>query len=123
MTNLLTNLWTARVLAIVGLLAGYIPIAATFDHIGDGQFVLIDSSVHSWYHFFREGVADLTASAVILFIMFAAPKYRNPALWWVMLITMFGLYAPFWGAEIAHLQMAVPALLGCFLAKKHYFNT
>ena len=136
MKQLLTNLWTARVLVIIGLLAGYIPIAFTFGHIGDAQHLLIDSSSHSWHHFFREGVGDLGASAVILFIMFAAPKFRNPAMWWVMLITMFGLYAPFWigapfmdelaapsmTAEIAHLQMAVPALLGCFLARRHYFT-
>lgn len=136
MNKLLTNLWTARVLVIIGLVAGLFPIAFTFDHIGNAQHLLIDSSTHSWHHFFREGVGDLGASAVILFVMFAAPKFRNPALWWVMLITMFGFYAPFWigapfmdelaapsmTAEIAHLRMAVPALLGCFLAKRHYFN-
>jgi len=135
MKKLLTNLWTARVLVILGLLAGYIPIVFTFGHIGDEQHLLIDSSPHSWHHFFREGVGDLAATVVILFIIFAAPRFRNPALWWVMLITMFGFYAPFWigapfmdelaapsmTAEIAHLRMAVPALLGCFLARRHYF--
>ena len=139
MTKLLTNFWTARVLIIIGLLAGYIPISSTFDHIGDVESLLTEASFlpsHSYYHFFREGVGDLAASAVILLIIFAEPKFRNPAMWWVMLITMFGFYAPFWigapfmtelrapfiGAEIAHLQMAVPALLGCFLAKRHYFS-
>jgi hypothetical protein len=51
-----------------------------------------------------------------------------------MLILMIGFYAPFWvgtpfnaalgapnmSAEINHLQMAVPALLGCFLSKRHF---
>jgi hypothetical protein len=51
-----------------------------------------------------------------------------------MLILMIGFYAPFWvgtpfmaelgspnrAAEINHLQMAVPALLGCFLAKPRF---
>ena len=83
-----------------------------------------------------EGVGDLAATAVILAIILAAPKFRNPALWWVMLITMFGIYAPFWigtpfnsdlsaphmKAEIAHLKMAVPAVIGCFLARRHYFE-
>ena len=68
--------------------------------------------------------------AAILVILFAAPKFRTPLTWWVMLILMIGFYAPFWAgtpfmaelaapnraAEINHLQMAIPALLGCFLA-------
>ena len=135
MKKLLTNLWTARVLVIIGLLAGYIPIGSTFNHIGSAQHLLINSSPHSWHHFFREGMGDLAATAAILLIMFAAPRFRNPAMWWVMLIIMIGFYAPFWvgvpfmaelaapsmSAEIAHLRMAVPALLGCFLARRHYF--
>ncbi len=136
----LTNIWTARVLVMFGLVAGYVPISSTFDHIGDQDSLLTETSFlpsHSYYHFFREGVGDLTASAVILAIMFMAPKFRSPAMWWIMLITMFGFYAPFWigapfmvelrapfiGAEIAHLRMAIPALLGCFLVRRHYFST
>ncbi len=75
--------------------------------------------------------------AVILAIMFLAPKFRSPAMWWIMLVTMFGFYAPFWigapfmaelrapfiGAEIAHLRMAIPAVLGCLLVRRHYFIT
>lgn len=138
--ELIRNFWTARVLVIFGLLAGYVPIGSTFDHIGDPEMLLVEEAFlqhHSYYHFFREGMGDLAASAVILFILFAAPKFRNPAMWWVMLITMFGFYAPFWigapfmaelrapfiGAEIAHLRMAVPAVIGCFLARRQYFNT
>jgi hypothetical protein len=70
----------------------------------------------------------------ILVIVFAAPRYRTPVAWWVMLILMIGFYAPFWvgtpfmaelaapsmAAEIAHLRMAVPSVLGCFLAYRHF---
>jgi hypothetical protein len=52
-----------------------------------------------------------------------------------MLILMLGFYAPFWvgvpfmaelgapsfAAEINHLSMAVPSLLGCFLARRHFW--
>ena len=54
-----------------------------------------------------------------------------------MLIAMFGIFAPFWigapfmtelratniNAEIAHLRMAAPAVIGCFLAKRYYFES
>jgi hypothetical protein len=53
-----------------------------------------------------------------------------------MLILMIGFYAPFWvgtpfmaelaapnrGAEINHLQMAIPALIGCFLSRRHFWG-
>lgn len=137
--ELLTNFWTARVLVIVGLFFGYRPLWRTFEHIGDPNFLLVETAflqTHSYYHFFREGFGDLAGIAVILAIMFTAPKYRNPALWWVMLITMFGIFAPFWigapfmpelsapniNAEIAHLKMAVPAVIGCFLARRYYYE-
>ena len=140
--KLLFNLWTARGLVIVGFLAAYTPVGATFRHIGNENTRMITSSTHSWHHFFREGFregfGDLGAMAAILVILFAAPRFRNPTMWWIMLILMFGFYAPFWvgtiavcasrmselgapsmGAEIAHLQTAVPAVLGCFLARRH----
>lgn len=51
-----------------------------------------------------------------------------------MLILMIGFFAPFWvgvpfmaelaapslSAEIQRLQMAIPAVLGCFLARRHF---
>ena len=137
--KLLTDFWTARVLVIVGLLYGYKPISVTFSHIGKENYLLAETAsipTHSYYHYFREGVGDLAATAVILAIIFAASKFRNPAMWWIMLITMLGIYAPFWigmpfnsdlsaphmKAEIAHLKMAVPALIGCFLARRYYYE-
>ncbi len=136
--KLLWNLWTARGLVIIGFLVGYGPVGATFRHIGNDRFLLTPEATldvtHSWHHFLREGFGDLGAMVAILIILFVAPRYRNPAMWWVMLVLMIGFYAPFWvgvpfmaelaapsmNAEIAHLSMAVPSLLGCFLAKRHY---
>ena len=136
--KLLWNLWTARGLVIIGFLVGYGPVGATFRHIGNDRFLLTPEATldvtHSWHHFLREGFGDLGAMVAILIILFVARRYRNPAMWWVMLVLMIGFYAPFWvgvpfmaelaapsmNAEIAHLSMAVPSLLGCFLAKRHY---
>ena len=132
--KLLFNLWTARGLVVVGFLAAYTPVVQTFSHIGNENMRLISSSTHSWHHFFREGFGDLSAMIAILVILFAAPRLRNPTTWWIMAILMFGFYAPFWvgtpfmaelaapsrGAEIAHLQTAVPAVLGCLLARRHF---
>ena len=132
----LTNIITCRVLVVFGLVAGFGPVGATFRHIGSEQHLLAGGSTHSWHHFFREGMGDVAATIVIAMIIFAAPRFRNPMLWWVMIVTMLGLYSPFWvgvpfmaelaapsmGAEIAHLAMAVPALLGGLLAKRHYFG-
>ena len=129
MMKLFHNLWTARVFVIFGFLAGYAVVGGTFQHIGAEWAV-----THSWYHFFREGFGDLGAMAAILVILFAAPQHRSPAMWWVMLILMVGFYAPFWVgmpfmaelaapntiSEIRHLSMAVPALIGCFLARRHF---
>ena len=135
--KLLFNLWTARGLVIVGFLAAYTPVVQTFSHIGNERMRLISSSTHSWHHFFREGFGDLGAMAAILVILFAAPRFRSPTMWWVMLILMFGFYAPFWigvpfmaelaapnmAAEIAHLLTAVPAVAGCILARRHFTTT
>jgi hypothetical protein len=74
--------------------------------------------------------------AAILVILFAAPQHRTPIAWWVLLILMLGFYGPFWigvpfdpaygapnmSAEINHLSMALPALVGAFLARRHYIT-
>lgn len=136
----LTSIWTARILVIAGFLAGWNSLGATVGHMGNELFLLTPNAplaaTHSWHHFFRELGGDFGAMAAILLILFAAPKYRTPVTWWVMLILMIGFYAPFWvgvpfnpalgapnmGAEINHLSMAIPALLGCFLAWRHFLG-
>ena len=141
MKRLLANLWTARVLVIIGFLAGWNSLGATVGHVGNDRFLLVDTAplvqTHSWHHYFRELGGDFAAMAAILIILFAAPRFRTPVTWWVMLILMLGFYAPFWvgtpfmpelgapnrDAEIYHLSMAIPALLGCFLAKRHFRET
>ncbi|MGD8340542.1 MAG: hypothetical protein PVH89_07140 [Gammaproteobacteria bacterium] len=134
----LKGIWPARVLVIAGFLFGRNSIGATVTHIGNDLFLLVPDSpngpAHSWHHFFRELGGDFGAMAAILLILFAAPKYRTPVTWWVMLILMIGFYAPFWAgvpfmaelgapslaAEINHLMMAVPTLIGCALAWPHF---
>jgi hypothetical protein len=136
--KILTNLWTARVLVIIGFLAGWNSLSATARHIGNDAFLLVPEAPlaqsHAWHHYFRELGHDFATMAAILVILFVAPRFRTPASWWVMLILMLGFYAPFWvgvpfmpelgapnrDAEINHLAMAIPALLGCLLAKRHF---
>ena len=120
----LINFWTARVLVIVGCIYGYKPIEVTFSHIGKENYLLTEMSsilTHSYYHYFREGMGDVAAIVVILTIMF---------------ITMVGIFAPFWvgmpfnsdlsaphmKAEIAHLKMAIPLVIGYFLARRYYYE-
>jgi len=137
----LTNIWTARALVIIGFLAGWNSLSATVGHMGNELFLLVDSAplaqTHSWHHFFRELGGDFGAMAAILLILFAAPQHRTPVTWWVMLLLMVGFYAPFWigvpflaelgapnvDAEINHLSMAIPSLIGCFLARRHFVDS
>jgi hypothetical protein len=132
------RLWIARGLVIVGFLAGWNSLGATVGHIGNDLFLFVADSpngpAHSWHHFFRELGGDFGAMAAILMILFAVPRYRSPLAWWVMLVLMIGFYAPFWvgapfmaelgapsrAAEINHLVMAVPTVIGCFVAWPFY---
>ena len=141
MVQYLTNIWTARVLVIIGFLAGWNSLSATVSHMGNDLFLLVDTGplaqTHSWHHFFRELGGDFGAMAAVLLILFAAPKYRTPVTWWVMLLLMIGFYAPFWvgvpfdpalgapsmAAEVNHLAMAIPALLGCFLSRGNFYSS
>jgi hypothetical protein len=134
----LKSIWPARILVIAGFLLGWNSLSATVTHIGSDAFLLVNAApvaqTHSWHHFFRELGGDFGAMAAVLVILFAAPKYRTPVIWWVMLILMIGFYAPFWigtpfmaelaapnfSAEINHMMMAIPALVGCFVAWPHY---
>ena len=135
MKSFLTNFWTARVLIIVGFLLGWGSLSATARHIGSERHLLVAGiQSHSWHHFFRELGGDFGAMLAIMVILFAVQRVRTPMSWWVMLILMIGFYAPFWvgtpflpelgapsrGAEVNHLMMAIPALLGCFLSKRHF---
>jgi hypothetical protein len=134
----ITDIWTGRVLIIAGFLFGWNSLSATVGHMGNDLFLLTPDApidpTHSWHHFFRELGGDFGAMLAILVIVFAAPKFRTPVTWWVMLILMIGFYAPFWvgvpfmpelgapnmSAEINHLLMAIPSLLGCFLIKGQF---
>lgn len=136
--NLLKNIWLGRALIIVGFLAGYNSISATVRHLGNDAFLLVANSpngpTHSWHHFLRELGGDFGAMVAILVIIFAAAKNRTPVAWWVMLILMIGFYAPFWigtpfnpaygapnaSAEINHLMMAIPPVIGALLLKSHF---
>ena len=139
--SILKNIWTARVLVIAGFLLGWGSIGATVGHVGNDRFLLVEGAplvqTHSWHHFFRELGGDFGAMAVILLILFAATRFRTPLTWWVMVILMVGFYAPFWigvpfmselaapnmRAEITHLSMAIPAVLGCILARRHFLES
>lgn len=132
------SIWIGRGLIVAGFLAGYNSIGATVRHLGNDAFLLVSNSpngpTHSWHHFLRELGGDFGAMAAILVIVFAAPRYRTPVTWWVMLILMIGFYAPFWigtpfdpaygapsmSAEINHLMMAIPPLIGCFVLWPHF---
>jgi hypothetical protein len=133
--TVLNSIWTARILILIGFLAGWNSLGATAGHIGNESTLLVAGvQTHSWHHFFRELGGDFGAMAAILLIMFAPARFRTPVTWWVVLILMLGFYAPFWagtpfmrelgapsvGAEINHLSMAIPAFLGCLLSKRHF---
>lgn len=74
--------------------------------------------------------------AAILLILFAAPRFRSPITWWVMLVLMLGYYAPYWvgvpfmaelgapslQAEVNHVSQAVPPLLGAVLGRRHFYG-
>lgn len=134
----LRSIWIGRGLIIAGFLAGYNSIGATVRHLGNDAFLLVAASpngpTHSWHHFLRELGGDFGAMAAILLVVFAAPAHRTRVTWWVMLILMIGFYAPFWvgtpfdpaygapnmSAEINHLMMAIPPLVGCFMLMPYF---
>lgn len=135
----LNHLRTAQVLVIIGFLAGWNSLGATFAHLGDPSTLMTGAGVptHSWHHFLRELGAQFGIMAGVLLILFMQPAQRSLRAWWVMLVLLLGFYAPFWigvpfnpaygapgmSAELNHLAMAVPALLGVFLARRHYRTT
>jgi hypothetical protein len=136
--SLLTDLRVARVLVVLGFLAGWTSLGATFDHVGNDAFVLTADTptvpTHAWHHYLRELGAQFGTMGAILLMLFAPAHFRTPVMWWAMLLLMLGFYGPFWagvpfnraygapglGADLVHLSMAVPALTGCLLAKRHF---
>lgn len=136
----LNRLNVARALTLIGFLIGLRSVGFTWAHIGDELFVLTADSrlavTHSWHHYFREVFGDVAAMVVILLILFVPKPLRRPAVWWSMLILLFGFYAPFWvgvpfmaelaapsrAAEIQHVLMALPPMIGVFLCRSYYFQ-
>ncbi|WP_276390742.1 hypothetical protein [Eudoraea chungangensis] len=134
------NLNIARTLLIIGLIVGLKSWWQTFSHIGDESYILIPEftkgKYHAWYHAFREAVGDLSAMLILLVLFFGKKSWRTPNSWWIGLILIIGYYAPFWigtpfvpelaaphmTAEMIHLGMAIPPIIGLFLAKKYFFN-
>ncbi len=139
MPAMLNRLNIARALTIIGFLIGLRSVGFTWAHIGDEMFVLTSETrlavTHSWHHYFREVFGDVAAMVVVLFILYAPKQLRQPVAWWSMLILLFGFYAPFWigvpfmaelaapsmSAEIQHIMMALPPLVGLFLCRSYYF--
>lgn len=134
--HILASLWAARALVLIGFVAGWGSLGATFEHIGDPSTLMTAAEVptHSWHHFLRELGAQFAIMAAMLVILGMQPAQRTPAAWWVMLILTLGFYAPFWiglpfdaaygapsmSAELNHLAMALPVLAGVLLAWRHY---
>jgi hypothetical protein len=136
--QILTSFWTARLLVLAGFLAGWTSLGASAGHIGDPATLMNAAGVptHSWHHFLRELGAQFGIMGAVLLVLFTTPAQRTATQWWVMLILLSGFYAPFWigvpfdpaygapgtGAELNHLAMAVPALHGVFLSRRHYIK-
>lgn len=134
--HILTSLWTARALVLLGFLAGCGSLGATFDHIGDPSTLMTAAEVptHSWHHFLRELGAQVGIMLAMLVLLAMTPAQRSPAAWRVLVILALGFYAPFWiglpfdraygapglAAELNHLAMALPVFAGVLLARRHY---
>ena len=139
MQQYLTRMNVARALTLFGFAIGLRSVYFTWSHIGNDLFLMTPDSplavTHSWHHFFREVFGDFGAMIGVLILLWAPEKLRAPTTWWVMLILLLGFYGPFWagtpfmaelaaptmGAEIQHLIMALPPLVGVFLVRKEYF--
>ncbi len=129
----------ARVLTIVGFFIGLRSVGFTWAHIGSDLFLLTPETplavTHSWHHYFREVFGDGAAMIVVLVLLYVPAQLRQPIVWWSMLILLLGFYAPFWvgvpfmaelaapsfSAELQHLAMAIPPILGAFVCRSEYF--
>ncbi|HEY5624005.1 MAG TPA: hypothetical protein VIV14_09600 [Gammaproteobacteria bacterium] len=129
----------ARALTIFGFLYGWGSVGATWAHIGDPAFVLTDDArlavTHAWHHYFREVFGDFATMIAVLLMLYVPAQLRQPIVWWAMLVLLAGFYAPFWvgvpfmpelgapsmSAEIQHIVMAVPPVVGLFICRSEYF--
>ena len=129
-----------RALVIVGFVVGLRSVMFTWGHIGSDLFLLTPETPlarsHSWHHFFREVFGDFGAMIGVLILLWVPVQLRAPVLWWTMLVLLLGFYAPFWAgtpfmaelaapslnAEIQHLVMAVPPLVGLFVVRREYYR-
>ena len=139
MQQYLTRMNIARALTVFGFAVGLRSVYITWAHIGSDLFLLTPQAplavTHSWHHFLREVFGDFGAMIGVLMLLWAPQRLRSPLVWWTMLVLLLAFYAPFWigtpfmielaapnmDAEIQHLIMAVPPLLGVFLVKREYF--
>ena len=129
-----------RVLTILGFAIGLRSVMFTWQHIGSDMFLLTPETrlaqTHSWHHFFREVFGDFGAMIGVCILLWAPVRYRGPAAWWTMLVLLLGFYAPFWvgtpfmaelaapslNAEIQHIVMALPPMVGLFVVRREYFR-
>ena len=134
------KLQTGRILLIIGLAIGLIAWWTTFRHIGNPDYLLVETSraepTHPWHHNFREVFGDLAAMIVFLLIFFGPARYRTSETWTITLILMLGYYAAFWigtpflpelasdtwRAEIIHISMAAFSVAALFIAKQAFQN-
>ena len=129
-----------RALVIIGFVVGLRSVMFTWGHISSDLFLLTPESPlaqsHSWHHFFREVFGDFGAMIGVLILLCVPIQLRAPVLCWTMLVLLLGFYAPFWAgtpfiaelaapslnAEIQHLVMAAPPLVGLFVVRREYFR-
>ncbi|MEM7101123.1 MAG: hypothetical protein AAF541_22875 [Pseudomonadota bacterium] len=139
----LTKLNLARASLVISIIIGEGSLGSTFDHIGDDKFRLAGfgpdggfNNTHSWFHFFREGVADVATLILLCLLLFGPQRFRSPETWTIGIILCLGYYAPFWigapfnsaliapnlGATMIHVGMAAFAFLAMLLARKDFYR-
>ena len=134
------RLFIARLLVVLGFVAGLGSLWSTFTHIGDPLYLVTPEfgrgSAHAWYHALREAFGDIATIIVVLLIFFGADRYRKPSSWLICLILLLGYYLPFWvgmpfmeelsapslQAELNHISQAVLSLAGLFYGRAEFLK-
>lgn len=134
----MNSLTLGRALLTVGIAIGLISWWTTMVHIGNPNYVLVDTSpavsTHPWHHNFREILGDLAAMVVFCLVFFGPARFRTPETWLVLLILMIGYYSGFWigtpflpelasdtwRGEAIHLGMSGFSVLGLFVARRAF---